>query len=1348
MLDFLFIKAISVKKGIVEVTPRFIIGRSSDLMIRGGDFYAIWIEDAGRWSTDEEDVVKLIDRELDKYVDENRDKLDGLIIVKYMRDSSSGSIDAWHKYCQKQLRDNYHMLDEVLMFTNSPVSKTNYSSKKLPYAMEDVPCPAWNKLIGTLYSEEERHKIEWAIGSIFNGDSKTLQKFLVFYGAAGTGKSTILNIIEKLFEGYYTTFDAKALGSNSSQFALEPFRCNPLVAIQHDGDLSKIEDNTRINSLVSHEQMTVNEKYKTSYASSFKAFLFMGTNRPVRITDAKSGLLRRLIDVTPSGEKIPHNVYRKLMNDVNFELGGIATHCKKVYESAPDYYDNYVPLSMLSASNDFYNFVLDNYHEFKRTDGVSLKQAWDLYNTYCSLANVPYKVSLRVFKEELKNYFREFKDRYQLEDGTRVRSWYSGFKAEKFERSEPEVYIPPDPPPSKFIFTEQPSVLDEAFADCPAQYANSKGTPTEAWSNVVTTLKDLDTKKLHWVKVPDVTHIMVDFDIGDEDGNKSFEKNLEAAEEFPITYAELSKSGAGIHLHYIYTGDPNDLNRVYKPEKYGNKVEIKVYSGNSALRRCLTKCNNEPIAVINSGLPLREKEAVVINQKCFKTDKSLLRAITKQMNRDTRSHAGTKPSFDLIKKMLDDAYDSGLKYDLSDIYTDLMAYALSSTNNSKYCLKILDELKLKSYDEQENQGDADGEIVFFDCEVFPNLFLINYKFRGKPNMIRLINPSSDAVEELFKYKLVGYNNRRYDNHIMYARSMGYSNEQLFILSQKLVKGDRSAFFGNAYNLSYTDIYDFASEKKSLKKWEIELGLSHVELGLPWDKPVPESMWARVSEYCDNDVISTEKVFEHLESDFVAREILADIAGMTVNDTTNSLTTRIIFGDNKTPQNEFNYRDMGDMNCELEYPIDGDEWTVFNKKTKKPIFPYYKYKDGKSEYRGIDPSEGGRVYAEQGLHLMVALLDIASMHPSSIIAEELFGERYTKRFADIVQIRLCIKHGEYEEAKKLFDGKLAKYLDDPSKADKLAKALKIAINSVYGLTKARFTNAFRDERNEDNIVAKRGALFMINLQHEVQMRGYTVAHIKTDSIKIPNADMDIINFVTEYGKLYGYTFEHEATYEKMCLVNDAVYIAKYATADICNELYGYVPADNIKHFKKHNHPWTATGTQFQIPYVFKTLFSKEDITFDDLCVTQQTTSDGLYLDNNELKEQFTPEDKKELAKIDRWLNAGKFTEAELPAVMSRKEELEEKERNSHNYIFIGRVGRFTPVLDGSNGGALYTYKNNKFNSANGTKGYRWMESETLKNLKREDSIDYRYFDELVNDAIASINKYTDFEEFAA
>ena len=261
MIDFMMVATRSTKRGVIEIYPKFIIRQpSSDLMIRGGDFYAVWLEEKGLWSTNEQDALDLIDKELDNYAEKNKDKFDSNIKILHMWDAETGMVDKWHKYCQKHLRDSFHMLDEKLIFSNTNTDKKDYASKKLNYPLENGSINAYEKLISTLYTPEERHKIEWAIGAVISGDSKKIQKFLVLYGSSGTGKSTILNIIQQLFDGYYSTFDAKALGSSNNSFALEAFKTNPLVAIQHDGDLSRIEDNTRLNSLVSHELMTVNEK--------------------------------------------------------------------------------------------------------------------------------------------------------------------------------------------------------------------------------------------------------------------------------------------------------------------------------------------------------------------------------------------------------------------------------------------------------------------------------------------------------------------------------------------------------------------------------------------------------------------------------------------------------------------------------------------------------------------------------------------------------------------------------------------------------------------------------------------------------------------------------------------------------------------------------------------------------------------------------------------------------------------------------------------------------------------------------------------------------------------------------
>lgn len=1305
MLDFMEPAEMTSKKSVI-IYPRFLVtSKSKDLMIRGKDFYAVWLDDKHRWSTEEDDLVDLVDKELMSYAS----KFDDSVSVKVlrMRHSDSGSMDKWRSYTSKHMRNNYHELDDELCFLGDEPSREKYSSHTLPYALAPGEHKNWDRLMEVLYSPEERHKIEWAIGAIVSGESKTIQKFLVLYGSAGTGKSTVLIVIQQLFDGYYGTFDAKALGDPNNQFALESLNKNPLVAIQHDGDLSRIEDNTRLNSIVSHEEMSVNEKFKAIYTVKFRSFLFMGTNRPVKITDAKSGILRRLIDVTPTGNTLSRAEYNRVMKGVKFELGAIASYCQDVYKADPGYYDDYVPLSMMDASNDFYNFVEDSYSVFKRDNQVTLKEAWDMYKLYCDDARVTYPLPMRQFKEELKNYFEEYKDRLSIyfNGETRyVRKIYVGFLTDKFESSSKEQ--PKDEPIIEdMIFEEQHSILDDILADCPAQYAaNYTGNeqPEKAWSNIKTTLKDIDTTKTHYI-LPPSNHIFVDFDIPDESGNKCFAKNLEAAKLFPRTYAELSKSGEGIHLHYIYNGDVSKLSNIY-----GDHIEIKVFKEGSkaGMRRKLTKCYNHPITEISSGLPLKGEKVVDFQQ--LKDEKHLRNIIKKYLRKDC-AVPYTKPCCDLIAKTLEDAYESGMSYDVSNMYNQLVSFALGSSHQADICLKTVNSMKLTGKDVSAPVKNDEAKDVFFDCEVFPNLLLINWKYAGDSPMVRMINPKPAEIDALMEQNLIGFNNLRYDNHILYARHLGYDNKQIYHLSQSLVKGEARAGFIESKNISKTDIYDFSSKKQSLKKFEIEMGFTHKELGYSWDEPVPEDKWEEVSAYCDNDVLATEALFNTpgIQADYLGRQILAEIAGLSVNDTTNTLTTKIIFGSDRKPQGNFEYRDLGDISGAHSFTVtednilyDFDDPYVMFTDEGKPVFPGYKYeydpdkKKAISTYRGEEVGEGGYVYAEPGMYGNVALLDVKSMHPSSIVAENLFG-KYTQRFKDIKDARVAIKEKRYDDARKMLDGKLAKFIDDVESGKlsnkQLAGALKIAINSVYGLTAAKFDNPFRDIRNKDNIVAKRGALFMVNLKNAVQARGYKVAHIKTDSIKVPDATPEIIEFIMEFGRMYGYEFDHEATYERMCLVNDAVYIARYKNED------GSIG------------DWTATGTQFAVPYVYKSLFSHEDIKFEDLCVAKSVSNSAMYLDFNEENE------------------------------------------DEHNYIFVGKVGEFTPVKPGTGGGLLVRNATAKdgsttYNSVVGCKGYRFKESAVLKSLGEEDTADRTYWNAMANDAIDTIKTYGDYEWF--
>jgi hypothetical protein len=745
-------------------------------------------------------------------------------------------------------------------------------------------------------------------------------------------------------------------------------------------------------------------------------------------------------------------------------------------------------------------------------------------------------------------------------------------------------------------------------------------------------------------------------------------------------------------------------------------------------------------------------ESRMVSGDVIKSEKGLRNMIRRNLEKEF--HPGTKPSVDFIYKILEDAYERGMKFDVSDMKNEIYAFAMHSTNQADYCLKLVSKMHFKSEEPSIPVDSEDTQMVFWDVEVFPNLFLVNWKIKGEGHkIVRMINPTPTDVEELLRFRLVGFNCRRYDNHILYARLMGYTNEQLYNLSQRIINGDKNAFFGEAYNLSYTDIYDFASagNKKSLKKLEIEMGIHHQELGLPWDQPVPEEQWALVAEYCDNDVIATEAAFEYLKNDWLARQILAELADMTVNDTTNSLTTRIIFGNEKKPQGQFCYRDLAQPVYEIHPDVKEfleEACPVMMSQTHGasesilPYFPGYTFENGKSIYRGEEVGEGGYVYAEQNMYVNIALLDVVSMHPHSAMAECIFGPKFTRRFREIVQGRVSIKHEAWEDINHMLDGKLTPFIERVKNGEftskDLANALKTAINSVYGLTAANFDNPFRDIRNKDNIVAKRGALFMIDLKNEVQKRGFTVAHVKTDSIKIPNATPEIIKFVMDFGQKYGYEFEHEATYEKMCLVNDAVYIAQYKKAEECEKLYGYAPNDN----KKKGGEWTATGAQFAVPYVFKTLFSKEPIEFEDMCETKSVTS-SLYLDMNESLPDVTYEEK-EIAKIESQYKKKLISDEEYRKIHERFDPII---ATGHDYRFVGKVGNFCPVLPGKGGGLLVREKDGKYYSATGAKGYRWIESEMLRGTN-EDYVDRSYYNTLVDAAVETISQYGDFEWFTS
>lgn len=1210
---------------------------NDDLIVRGGAFAYYW--DGEQWSKDLRDIVLNIDSNIKSAVNEVRSEHpDSTIKYGLAENSNSGIVTKFQKYCQA-LQTKDIAFNTTIFFDNQTPKRDDYSTIQLNYHPQPGKCDSFDKLAGTLYAPEELDKILWAIGALLTGNMPKIQKFLFLYGAAGTGKGTMLDIISKIFQEYRADIDLEKL-TNGSQFGTSQIVDVPLL-VDSDSKIDRIKKDTDLLKLVSHEPVMVRKLYQDGYSVAFQGLLVTASNARYDAKNVNSGIHRRALVVHPSGNIVSKEDYNRLMNDINYEVPYIAQKAIDRYtELGEAFYDNYRDEEMVNYSDPFHACVSENLPLFTEKDGITLNQAASIYKEYIEELGWETKGVKQKVKLRLPDYYREF-SKYKMIDGVRLTRYYSGFKTEKFPflngKDKPKNVVECEQP-SWLDLSEQPSLFDKEAAAYPAQLANENGTPKYKWDTVRTTLKDIDTSELHYVKVPQ-SHIVLDFDMKNENGEKDLELNIKEALSYPQTYAEVSKSGGGLHLHYWYDGDVTKLKNLIKDD-----VEVKVYTGKSSLRRKLIKCNNLPIAHIATGLPLKEKEVIMYKdiEDIHWTEKKLRTFIENCM--DKVHHSATKPEMDFIYTVLEQAKDTGVKYNLNDMLDSLTKFAMHSTHNSDYCLGIVNKLTLSTYQTEDEIGNGndiidDKDIVFFDIEVFSNLFLVCWKKNGfeipawvyddldkdinsgnnyQPSDILKsnwydqhknkdygiwCNPTVNQLEYLLQHPLVGFNNRKYDNHILYNASLGATPMELYMQSQNIINhtGD-GGMKPAAYNLSYADLYEFMDIKQSLKKWEIALGLTHDEFEFPWDQPLAVSNWARCAMYCMHDVDATDKVFNDKHAGqpaWMARKVMCELTEMSPNTKTQTLAEKFLFGDEQRPQDNFVWYDLA-----KEFP-----GYTFDP-NRKPA----------SDYHGKDPSEGGYVSSKPGVYgvsakdynegniidpetgrcKLVTYIDVASLHPHSLIAINYFG-RYTPKFQALVKCRMHIKHGELDKAASAFSDidpalseKLSKFLNDPSLINGLAHAMKIIINIVYGMTSAKYDNKFRDPRNVDNIIAKRGALFMMMLEEELNARGCNVIHVKTDSMKITNYLQEDIQYAMDRANEFGYTFELECIFDRIALTNKSTNIG---------HIEGKPEYDA--------HAWEAVGAQYAEPYVFKKLFSHEELVEDDYMVLKSSTA-PIYL----------------------------------------------------------------------------------------------------------------------------------------
>lgn len=1139
----------------IQIKPVFLYGDVKDLICRGGDFYAWWND--GQWDFNRNNLRKHIDNEVWKKYEETKEKYpEAIVTPMQMIEDTTGIMKRFIEYCRNS--DQFEgSFNKKILFADDVMKREDYATTKLSYSPKKGPTPAFDEMFDKLYSPKELEKILWFLGAVFTNSMINIEKFLFLYGSKGSGKGTMIHLMRHLFDGYHSPIDLEHLTSDS-EFATTGVQEIPLL-IDDDTNLMNIRKDTNLLKLTSHDLMPINEKYKKTYSVRFTGLLVAASNQRYKVRNIDSGITRRAVVAEPTKERHTYEDYHRLRNQLEFELPQVAQRAIDTFNKhGAGYLNNYVNLEMIEYTDPVFAFVKQS--RAALGDSVSLRKASELYLLFLTDLGFNTEGYKRIIRNELTRYYKRFHADTTI-DGVRYKNVFSGFKNELLD--DEDVSDEPKTDLTDLLadmnITNRDSYLDTVGALYPAQKATDGGIPTTKWDNCHTVLEDIDTSELHFVRLP-MSHIVIDFDKKNDKGEKDLYLNLQFARKFPPTYMELSKSGQGVHLHYYYDGDVSKLEKLYEDD-----IEIKVFTGKSSLRRKLTFCNDLEITSITSGLPKKKGKIHMYEDiKLLPWDEKRMRRLI-EGNLNKKYHANTKPSVDFIHKILKEAHESGVKYDLEDLRQDVLIFATQSSNQTAECLKLYGEMIFCSINNDTDMTDiqsggrivADEDLWFMDLEVFPNLFTVGFKKYGDDTKHIFINPTAAELQPYIEKPFVGFNTRRYDNHILYAATLlEVSVNDLYQQSQRIIdKTGSNAFYRGAYELSYADIYEYLApvNKASLKAYQISLGIKHDEMELPWDQPVPEHLWERVAEYMWNDITSTEAVFKATYPDYKARLVMTELSGLSVNAKTQDHAAKILFGDDPNPQDKFIYTNLAEE------------------------FPGYEYSYGKSTYLGENPSEGGYVYSEPGIYEDVALFDVESMHPWSLVVLNHFGP-YTQNFKDLVMARMHIKHKDFDAARELYSGRLKPYLEDVKEAKDLSNALKGVINIVYGMTSAKFPNKFKHPDNNDNIVAKRGALFIMTLKKEVQELGYQVVHVKTDSIKVAGATEELKTFIWEFAEKYGYSFEHEKTFGAMGLINKSTYAGWYEEDDKIS--------------------WETVGSQFIEPIVRKRLFTKEDVVETD------------------------------------------------------------------------------------------------------------------------------------------------------
>lgn len=381
------------------------------------------------------------------------------------------------------------------------------------------------------------------------------------------------------------------------------------------------------------------------------------------------------------------------------------------------------------------------------------------------------------------------------------------------------------------------------------------------------------------------------------------------------------------------------------------------------------------------------------------------------------------------------------------------------------------------------------ELLFYDIECFKYDSLVVFKtIDGKTHKSYWYSKNPEEMGERIYQEcvkdhiLVGYNNYYYDDVMLTVMMRKLPQRTLKKHNDNLIEGKGTAYEASDNIISLDVMQQIDVSKPSLKQIEGNMGKSILESSVPFniDKELSEEQKREVERYCSYDVESTIAIYKlRKDSYFVPKQQLLDMVNKEAARKWN--TTSIVASLLVENQRDYQRLDKIELDNWGDSIIDKAIWDMWKHASDEDIPEERSYT--------IDKFGCEVVFGFGGLHgapvkpircKNVKLLDVGSMYPSIIILQNALGKS-TEVYDSIRKERLSIKH------------------TDPVRAT----ALKLILNSTYGLLKNKHSRLYNPKASSKVCIYGQVALFDLCLR--ISRLGYRIININTDGIAFDDPD---------------------------------------------------------------------------------------------------------------------------------------------------------------------------------------------------------------------------------------------------